>query len=297
MKLGVNVPSDHSMDDPAAVRDYAQAVEQLGFSYMTIVDHVLGADISARPDWNAPYSYTHKSRVREAIVMLGFLAACTRRVVLGTAVVILPQRQTALVGKQLAEIDVLSGGRAMLGAGIGWNDVEFQALNEDFHNRGRRIEEQIEVLRLLWTQEVVDFQGEWHRIDRAGINPLPIQRPIPIWMGSGDGEAPMRRVARLADGWLPPALSPVEAEPVLERFRGYIREAGRAESDVALAPRIRLNLGTPDQWSTDYAAWERLGATHFAINTNKPSAAKVDEHIEQMRLFLEAIGGGPSAKP
>jgi probable F420-dependent oxidoreductase len=289
MKLGVNIPSDHSMDDPSAVRDYAQAVEDLGFDYMTIVDHVLGADIRGRPDWNAPFAYTHESIVREAIVMLGFIAACTREVTLGTAVVILPQRQTAVVAKQLAELDMLSGGRAMLGVGIGWNDVEFEALNENFHNRGRRIEEQIEVLRLLWTQEVVDFKGEWHRIDRAGINPLPIQRPIPIWMGSGDGEIPMRRVARLADGWLPPSLTLDQAESVLERFRGYLRDAGRAESDVALAARIRLNVGTPEDWGAQYDAWQKLGATHFAINTNNASATRVDEHIEPMRRFLEAI--------
>ncbi|HEX3245187.1 MAG TPA: LLM class F420-dependent oxidoreductase [Chloroflexota bacterium] len=289
MHLGVNFPADHSMDDPSAIRDYAQAVEGLGFGYLTVVDHVLGADISGRPDWNAPYAYTHKSIVREAIVLLGFMAACTRTIVLGTAVIILPQRPTALVAKQLAELDVLSGGRALLGVGVGWNDVEFQALNEDFHNRGRRIEEQINVLRELWTNEVVDFEGQWHRIDRAGINPLPIQRPIPIWMGSGDGETPMRRVAQLADGWLPPALSAQAAEPVLERFRTYIDEAGRAASDIALAPRIRLNTGTPDDWAASYAAWEKLGATHFAINTNRPDATHVDEHIEQMRRFLEVI--------
>jgi probable F420-dependent oxidoreductase len=289
MQLGINFPADHSLDDPSAVRDYAQAVEELGFSYLTVVDHVLGADISGRPDWNAPYSYTHKSIVREAIVLLGFLAACTRRIVLGTAVIILPQRQTALVAKQLAELDVLSGGRAMLGVGVGWNDVEFEALNEDFHNRGRRIEEQIDVLRQLWTSEVVDFDGQWHRIDRAGINPLPIQQPIPIWMGSGDGETPMRRVARLADGWLPPSLTIPEAGPVLDRFHQYIYDAGRNASDIALAPRIRLNTGTPDEWAATYTAWEKLGATHFAINTNRPTAMHVNEHIEQMRTFLEAI--------
>jgi len=288
MKFNVSFPQVNEMSDPGAVREFAQMVDESGFDHLTVSDHVLGANPASRPGWTG--RYTVDDPFREPMVMLGFIAACTSHVRLGTSIMILPQRQTALVAKQMAEIDILSNGRAMLGVGVGWNELEFVGLNEDFHNRGRRVEEQLAVMRALWTERTTTFKGEFHTIDDAGLNTMPIQRPIPIWMGSGDGEGPMRRVARLADGWLPPSLTLDQAEPVLERFRGYIREAGRAESDIALAARIRLNVGTPDDWAAQYHAWQKLGATHFAINTNNASATRVDEHIEPMRRFLEAIG-------
>ena len=175
-------PQTEIGEDPIAIRDYAQAAEELGYRHLLIYDHVLGASTVNRPDWRGPY--TSDTLFHEPFVLFGYLAGLTQRIELVTGVIILPQRQTALVAKQAAEIDVLSGGRLRLGVGIGWNEVEYQALGEDFHNRGARMEEQIDVLRALWTQPVVSFAGRWHQIEAAGIKPLPIQRPIPIWIGA-----------------------------------------------------------------------------------------------------------------
>ena len=179
MQIGAIFPQTEIGTDPVEIRDFAQAVEDLGYAYIFIADHVLDADPSHHSHEDYA-NYNHRSVVHESLTVLGYLAAVTKGVGLVTGILILPQRQTALVAKQAAEIDVLSGGRLRLGIGVGWNPVEFEALNEDFHNRGRRSEEQIAVLRALWTQEVVNFRGRWHRIDQAGLNPLPVQRPIPI---------------------------------------------------------------------------------------------------------------------
>ena len=189
MKYGTSFPQDRLLADPLQTRDFAQAVDDLGYDFLTGSDHVLT---------NEPSGIN-----REPLVLLAYLAACTKRLELGTSIVILPQRQTALVAKQMAEIDLLSGGRLHLGVGLGNNAYEFQGLNEDFHSRGRRVEEQIAVLRALWTQETVTFKGKWHRLDAVGVSPLPRQRPIPIWMG-GAAEPAVKPIARLADGWVPP---------------------------------------------------------------------------------------------
>src|SRR6478752_3439105 len=184
MRIGVVFPQTELGGDVGAVRAYGQRVEELGFTHILAYDHVVGADPDVHTGWGGPYDV--HTTFHEPLVMFGFLAALTRSVELVTGVIILPQRQTALVAKQAAEVDLLSGGRLRLGIGTGWNAVEYEALNEDFHNRGARSEEQIAVLRALWTQPVVTFEGRWHHIDAAGINPLPVQRPIPIWLG---GEA------------------------------------------------------------------------------------------------------------
>jgi len=175
MKIGVVLPQTEIGNDPAAIKAYAEAVEDMGFTHILVFDHVLGANPERPGGWKGPYTYRHG--FHEPFVLFGFLAAATRRVELVTGIVILPQRQTALVAKQAAAVDVLSGGRLRLGVGVGWNAVEFEALNENFENRGRRSAEQIAVLRALWTQSVVDFRGEFHRISHAGLNPMPTQRP------------------------------------------------------------------------------------------------------------------------
>ena len=211
MQIGAIFPQTEIGADPGQVRYFAQAVEDLGYAYIYIADHVLGADPAHHSHQNYAI-YNHKSVIHESLTVLGYLAAVTQKVGLVTGILILPQRQTALVAKQAAEIDVLSGGRLRLGIGVGWNPVEFEALGENFHDRGRRSEEQMAVLRALWTQEVVDFRGRWHRIDQAGLNPLPVQRPIPLWLGTGGpmpADVVLRRVARLADGWCP-AIRPDE---------------------------------------------------------------------------------------
>jgi probable F420-dependent oxidoreductase len=190
LQFGVVFPQTEIGADPGAVREYVQAAEDMGYSYIFIADHVLGAD-SGHHQHVANSYYTHHSVIHEQLVTLGYISAITRKVDLITGILILPQRQTALVAKQAAEIDVLSGGRLKLGIGVGWNHVEYEALGQDFRTRGRRCEEQIEVLRALWTQEVVNFEGRWHRITHAGINPLPLQRPIPIWLGAGGSTSPI----------------------------------------------------------------------------------------------------------
>src|SRR5712671_7790587 len=183
MHYGVVFPQIEFGNDPHAIKDYAQAAEGLGYDYLLVYDHVLSAHPDREPKLTGPY--THEDPFHEPMVFFGFLAGVTTRLELTTGILILPQRQTALVAKQAAEVDVLSRGRLRLGVGLGWNYVEYEALGMSFTDRGKRIEEQIAVLRALWTQEVVDFKGRWHRIDRAGINPPPVQRPIPLWMGGG----------------------------------------------------------------------------------------------------------------
>jgi probable F420-dependent oxidoreductase len=195
MKVGVVFPQTEIGRDPAIIRDYAQAVEAMGYTHILAFDSVVGPNPDRPGGWDSQYDYRHA--FHEPLVLFGFLAAVTRRIELATGVLILPQRQTALVAKQAAEVDVLSGGRLRLGIGVGWNPVEFEALGEDIKNRGRRVEEQLEVMRLLWTRELVTYAGRWHRVPDAGINPLPVRRPVPVWMG-GESPAVLRRAARLA---------------------------------------------------------------------------------------------------
>ena len=200
MRFGVVFPQLEIGADPVAVRDYAQAAESLGYQHLLVYDHVLGANAGSRPGWRG--SYRHTDMFHEPFVLFGYLGGVTTTLELVTGVLILPQRQTALVAKQVAEVDVLTGGRLRLGIGTGWNAVEYEALSEDFHNRGLRSEEQIEVMRALWTRELVSYEGRWHKITDAGLNPLPVQRPVPVWFGGMD-ERVLRRTARMGDGWFP----------------------------------------------------------------------------------------------
>ena len=223
MQLGVVFPQTEIGNDPAIVRDYAQAAEGLGYAHVLAFDHVLGGN-EATHTLKGPYKHT--DAFHEPFVLFGFLAALTERLEFVTGIVILPQRQTALVAKQAAALDVLSGGRLRLGIAVGWNHVEFEALGMNFGDRGRRIEEQVEVMRLLWTDELVTFEGRDHRITDAGLNPLPVQRPIPLWFG-GHADAVLRRTARLGDGWFPLLAPDAEGAAEVEKFRSYVREAGR----------------------------------------------------------------------
>jgi probable F420-dependent oxidoreductase len=286
MQIGVVFPQTEIGASPAAIRDYAQAAEELGYAHALVFDHVLGADARRHPGWNGPYS--HLDMFHEPFVLFGYLAALTRRLELVTGVIILGQRQTALVAKQAAEIDVLSEGRLRLGVGIGWNVVEYEALGSNFHDRGRRSEEQIAVLRALWTQDVVNFKGRWHQISDAGLNPLPLQRPIPIWLG-GRAEAVVRRVGRLADGWFPQFPPDRAGEDTLNRMRRYAREAGRDPASIGIEARINCAQGTPDTWAQEAEAWQKLGATHLSFNTMRAGLRSVDEHIKAIRAFKEAV--------
>jgi probable F420-dependent oxidoreductase len=286
MQIGVVFPQIEIGSDPMAVRDYAQAAESLGYAHLLVYDHVLGADVRHYPGWNGPYN--HKDMFHEPFVLFGYLAALTQRLELVTAVIILGQRQTALVAKQAAEVDVLTGGRLRLGFGTGWNTVEYEALGENFHNRGRRSEEQIAVLRALWTQEVVDFKGRWHHINHAGLNPLPVQRPIPVWLG-GRAEAVIQRVARIGDGWFPQFAPDSQGQETIARLHQYAREAGRDPASIGIEGRINVARRQPDDWRKDAEAWERLGATHLSVNTMGASLRSPQEHINAIRQFKEAV--------
>ena len=286
MQLGVIFPQTEIGADPKAVRDFAQAAEELGYAHVIVFDHVLGADTTHYRNWEGPYA--QGDMFHEPFVLYGYLAAVTQKLELVTAVIILGQRQTALVAKQAAAVDVLSGGRLRLGVGIGWNAVEYEALNENFHDRGKRSEEQIAVLRALWTQEVVDFHGRWHDITHAGINPLPVQRPIPLWLG-GRVEAVIERVGRLSDGWFPQFAPDDAGRATIERMHGYARAAGRDPGAIGIEGRISLAESGPNDWGRLAEAWGGLGATHLSVNTMRAGLATPDAHIDAIRQFREAM--------
>jgi len=294
MKIGVVFPQTEIGSDPAAIRDYVQAAEDLGYTHLLAYDHVLGADTSFYEGWIG--SYTSNHMFHEPLIAFSYMAAITERLEFVTGILILPQRQTALVAKQTAEVDVLTGGRLRLGVGIGWNHVEYEALGQSFKDRGRRCEEQIEVLRALWTQEVVNFEGEWHRITHAGINPLPVQRPIPLWFGAGRSRSPipvepvMRRVARLGDGWFPSFKPNDTGHETISRLHDYAREAGRDPADIGMETRINVADGSPDVWAEQAEAWRGLGATHLSVNTMNAGLRTPDAHIQAMRQFKDAVG-------
>ena len=239
MQVGVVFPQTEISADPQDIRTYAQAVERLGYSHILAFDHVLGADPTHRPGWQG---YTYREQFHEPFVLFGYLAAITH-LELVSGVIILPQRQTVLVAKQSAEVDVLSGGKMRLGIGVGWNPVEYEALGVDFHLRGRIVEEQIEVLRRLWSQEVITFKGQYHTITEAGINPLPVRRSIPIWTG-GSADTILRRTARLADGWFPLGRPDEKMEQTIQRLKNYLREAGRDPNTFGIEAQITRVKGT-----------------------------------------------------
>jgi|SRR5579884_391422 probable F420-dependent oxidoreductase len=282
MKLGVTFPQTEIGEDPSAIRDYAQAVEAAGFAFLDVFDHVVGADPAQHPGFRGPY--THESAFHEPFVLFGFLAAVTQRLELVTSILIGPQRQTVLIAKQAAAVDVLSRGRMRLGLGVGWNAVEYEALGENFHNRGRRIEEQVALLRRLFTEPVVTFDGRWHHVHAAGIKPLPVQRPIPIWMG-GMSEPVLKRVARLADGWFPQFRPGEEARAILERLHGYAREAGRDPASIGIEGRVSLRGSSEQDLAEGVRAWQQLGATHLSYNTMGAGFTSPQQHIDAIRRF------------
>jgi probable F420-dependent oxidoreductase len=285
MNIGVVFPQVEIGNDPAAIRDYAQAVEAMGYTHILAFDHVLGANRASHPGLKGPY--THEDAFHEPLVLFGFLAAATRRVGLVSGIIILPQRQTALVAKQAATADVLSSGRLRLGVAVGWNFVEYEALGEDFTTRGQRIEEQIEVLRALWTHELVSVKARWHRITDAGINPLPVQRPIPLWMG-GESERVLRRAARLADGWMPHFRPGPESQAVIDGLHAWVKDAGRDPGRFGVEGRFTLRQVPREQWAKELAAWRAMrGVTDLCVHTVGLGLKTPADHIEMLRRFRQ----------
>ncbi|HYP39115.1 MAG TPA: LLM class F420-dependent oxidoreductase [Chloroflexia bacterium] len=286
MRIGVVFPQTEIGTDPMVIRDYAQAAEDLGYSHLLVYDHVLGASTANRPDWRGPY--TSDTQFHEPFVLFGYLAGMTERIELVTGVIILPQRQTALVAKQAAEVDILSGGRLRLGVGVGWNPIEYEGLGQDFGTRGKRIEEQVHMLRALWTEPVVEFEGQTEQLRQAGINPLPVQRPIPIWMG-GEADVVLKRIGRMADGWFPQMRPDEEARRKIKQIRDYVQEAGRDPDSLGIEARLNLSEGNSDTWRQEMDAWQDLGATHLGINTMRMRLGSPQEHIRMLESARASI--------
>lgn len=292
MELGAVLPTTEIGNDTGAVRAWAQAVEQLGFDRIIAYDHVLGAVHADRePALWGPY--TEADPFREPMVLFGYLAGVTQRVELMTGVLILPQRQTALVAKQAIEIDLLSDGRFILGVGTGWNYVEYESLNTEYRNRARRFDEQIELLRLLWAEPVIDYTGRYHRVDRAGLLPLP-QRQIPVWFGGGS-DAALQRAAAVGDGFFFGAAGP-RTEGALDKLRVMLTERGRDPEGFPVGAQIHTGRGA-EKCAAEAAAWKAAAGTHMSVSTmsskmlgalDRPCAT-VDQHIALLEESLQML--------
>ena len=286
IKLGAFFPTRDMPADGNKIRDWVQAAEELGFDYVEVSDHVLGADRVALPEFHGPYDVDDS--FHETFCTLSFMAAVTKRVGLASGVLILPQRQTALVAKQAAQIDVLSGGRLRLGVGIGWNPVEYAALDQDWNTRGRRQTEQIQLMHELWTRRTVYFKGKYDTVRHAGINPLPIQRPIPIWFGGG-ADATLRRAAKLGKGWIPLGHPGSKTEKMVDDLYQYLAESSRDPADFGIEAWIRYGEGNPDEWAKTAESWIKIGATHLTFYTSGQGVGPLNEQIAAMREFKNTL--------
>lgn len=283
MQIGVTFPQNEIGPDPQVIREYAQAVEGMGYRHLLTYDHVLGANPANRPGWQG---YTHESQFHEPFVLFGYLAALTK-LELVTGVIILPQRQTVLVAKQAAEVDVLSGGKLRLGVGVGWNAVEYEGLGEDFRMRGRVVEEQIDVMRQLWSKDTITYKGKYHTITEAGLNPLPVHRSIPIWTG-GSSDVLLRRTARIADGWFPLAKPDEQMRETLATLHGYLQDAGRAANSLGIEARVNASDGL-DEALRQTEQWRTLGATHISMSTMGAGFSSLNQHLDILRRYLEGV--------
>ena len=322
IKLGTNLPEHLIGTDKAALTDFLQGLEDLGYSYTTVGDHVLGADPAARPDWKPFFGkqtlYDHRMAWHEPLVLFGYLAALTRTLELCTGILISPQRQAALLAKQAAEVDVLTHGRVRFVLSAGWNDVEYEALGVDFHKRGKIMEEQIVLMRQLWTQELVTYHGEFHTVNAAGINPLPYQRPIPCWIG-GQSKPVLRRTGRLGDGWFPyyPYFVEDQLNEDLALIHQSAKEAGRDPKSIGIEgaiyfadPRFDMPKGgrmppqTLDECVEHAHWWKRFGANRFWVTApwadlgsdetgiREPGKewSGVEKRLKALEQFKQAVG-------
>jgi probable F420-dependent oxidoreductase len=285
MQIGVIYPQTELPTDPETVRAYVRQVEELGYMHVAIYDHVLGADPAVHAGWKGPYDVD--TTFHEPLVFYGFLAAITE-LELVTGIVVAPQRQTALLAKQAAEVDILSEGRFRLGIGVGWNPVEYEGLGQDFSTRGTREEEQIGLLRRLWTERSVTHEGKFDRIIGAGLAPVPSQRPIPIWLG-GRSPAAYGRMGRLADGWFPR----VEPGPDLDAARAMIAtaaaQAGRDSAAIGMEPRVSWRAGSTDELMRNAQRWRDAGASHLSVDTMGSGLPGLDAHLDALASASEAL--------
>jgi len=293
MKLGVIFPQNIIGGNPAIVRDFAQTVEGLGYSHIIAYDHVLGVNPDAYPDWQGPY--TSADLFHDPFTLFSYMAGITKRIEFSPQIVILPQRQGVLVAKQAASLDVLSGGRLRLGIGIGWNKVEYTSLGQNFHDRGQRSEEQIAVMRALWANPHVVFEGKHHTIPNAGINPLPT-KPLEIWIGGG-ADKTYDRIGRIGDGWLNIYVSSDNIGPALDRIRAGAQKAGRDPDKIGLECWVSMGAGSAEDWRAEIETWRSVGATHIALNTihgrghlNAIDGNDAAIHLKAIETYMEAVG-------
>jgi probable F420-dependent oxidoreductase len=285
VRIGVVFPQNELGGDPGAVRAYGQRVEELGYTHLLAYDHVVGADPAVHTRWQGPVDI--RSTFHEPLVMFGYLAAVTTTLELVTGVIVLPQRQAALVAKQAAEVDLLSNGRLRFGVGLGWNAVEYEALGANMKTRGKRSEEQVEVLRRLWTEDSVTFEGRYHRLTGVGLAPMPVQRPIPVWFAAASDPG-YERAGRLGDGWFPM----VQPGPDLDYARAQVDKAaiaaGRDPAAIGMEAQITWT-GDPDAVVAGLHAWAQAGATHVSINTMGAGLGSVDEHLAVLETVVAGI--------
>lgn len=290
MKIGCSFPQSEIGPDIGGIRAYAQACDEMGFWLMTCGEHLVGVDTAARklekragaPKDLRDIAYPYQ----EPLTFFAFVAGITKRINFLTSVLIAPQRQTVLIAKQTAQVQNYSGGRLMLGIGMGWSEYEYESLGADFHTRGRRMEEQIHVLRELWSQRLVTHEGRYHTVKGIGINPLP-QKTIPIWIGLGGNERPLRRAARLADGVM---MTPSGSAARLNDFKGYVRDAGRDLSSISLSMNLNLNecdIPTAAKLTKQYAA---EGFSHLIVYTTDLGFTSLDQHVKKLADYKSAVG-------
>lgn len=286
VQLGAFFPTRDMPADRVAIRDWAQAAEELGFDFIEVSDHVLGADRKALPDFEGPYDV--EDSFHETFVTLSYIAAVTEKVSLASGVLILPQRQTALVAKQAAQVDILCGGRLRLGIGVGWNRTELESLGGDWSVRGRRQEEQVALMNRLWTERTVSFDGEFDSMHHVGLNPMPIQRPIPVWFGGG-ARATLKRAARLGQGWIPLGAPDDKMSDQLETLRADLKAEGRNPAEFGIEAWLRSGIGGPDKWAEGAERWKALGVTHLTFYTSGQGVGGLDAQVEAMRQFIDAV--------
>jgi len=294
MQLGASLPAGDIGTGPAVLRDFAQEAEGLGFSYLQVPDHVLGKNPAAPT--NGARVGTTATAYHDPFVLFGFLSGVTTKIGFSVGVLILAQRQAALVAKQAASLDELSGGRFRLGVGVGWNEIEFQGLGEDFHTRGRRSAEQVRYMQALWGQPHTTFQGDFHHLDDGGINPRPKSGRVPVWFG-GHAEATFKRAAKYGDGFMPLAYPAGEkALAAFEKLRGLIKEAGRKPEDVGIEVWTSPGTGTEEDWRKEISFWKANGVTHVTAHTTYASpnhkriaGTSAAEHMAALKRYRAAV--------
>lgn len=285
MEFGVTFPQTDIEPDPAGIRTFAETIEAVGYEHLLAYDHVLGVE-PPHPDWDGPYDYTDP--FLEPFVMFSQLAAVTDTLEFLTGVLVLPQRETPLVAKQAATLDRLTGGRFILGAGVGWNDLEYRNLGVDFENRGSRIVEQIELLRELWENDTVDYDGTYHRVEDAGINPRPEGGSLPVWLGGG-ADVVLRRTAHRADGWVAPTMQLSAFESKLETLRTYLTEEGRDPDEFPVHTRVKLGESDPETCLERIERFEELGVSAVGVGTMNTGLTHASEHLEVLEDFMAEL--------